>query len=38
MIIQSRRVWILDTFMECQIEMEDGNLKAILPDNCEEAD
>lgn len=38
MIIQSRRVWILDTFMECQIEMEDGKIKAILPYNCKEAD
>ena len=31
MIIQSRKVWVVDTFMPCQIQTEDDKIKAILP-------
>ena len=31
MIIQSSRVWVVDTFMPCQIQTEDDKIKAILP-------
>lgn len=31
MIIQSTRVWVVDTWMPCQIETEGEKIKAILP-------
>ena len=31
MIIQSKRVWVVDTWMPCQIETEGEKIKAILP-------
>lgn len=31
MIIQSKRVWVLDTWMEAQIEMSDGIISRIYP-------
>ena len=31
MIIQSKKVWVLDMWMEAQIDMEDGKIKAIYP-------
>lgn len=31
MIIQSRRVWVVDTFMPCQIETNGTKIAAILP-------
>ena len=31
MIIQSKRVWVLDTWMEAQIEMVDGKIENIYP-------
>lgn len=32
MIIQSKKVWVVDTFLACQIETsEDGKIKGILP-------
>ncbi len=31
MIIQSRRVWVVDTFMPCQIKTNGEKIEAILP-------
>jgi N-acetylglucosamine-6-phosphate deacetylase len=31
MIIQSKRVWILDSFMAAQLKIEDGKIAAVLP-------
>lgn len=31
MIIQSTQVWVVDSFLACQIEVEDGKIAAILP-------
>lgn len=38
MIIQSKRVWVLDTWMEAQIEMLDGKIEMIYPHGCKEVD
>ncbi|MCF0260702.1 MAG: N-acetylglucosamine-6-phosphate deacetylase [Erysipelotrichaceae bacterium] len=38
MIIQSTKIWVVDTFMPGQIEIEDGKIKGILPYSCQEAD
>lgn len=38
MIIQSRRVWVLDDFMSVQIECQDGKIKGIYPYGSREAD
>lgn len=38
MIIQGKRVWVLDDFLACQIEVEDGKIRAILPYGAKEAD
>lgn len=38
MIIQSKRVWVLDDFLSCQIEIEDGKIKSILPYGEKEVD
>lgn len=31
MIIQSRKVWVVDTWMPCQIKVEEGKIAGILP-------
>lgn len=31
MIIQSKKVWVLDRWMDAQIDVEDGKIKSILP-------
>lgn len=31
MIIQSKKVWVLGNWLEAQIEIEEGKIKAILP-------
>ncbi len=31
MIIQGKKVWVLDDFMSCQIHIEDGKITEILP-------
>lgn len=38
MIIQSQKVWVVDTFLPCQIEMEEGKIKAILPYGAKKVD
>ena len=38
MIIQSKRVWILDTWMDVQIEMVNGKIKNIYPYGSKEVD
>jgi N-acetylglucosamine-6-phosphate deacetylase len=38
MIIQSKKVWVVDDFVAVQIEMEDGKIKSILPYGSKEAD
>jgi N-acetylglucosamine-6-phosphate deacetylase len=38
LIIQSKRVWILDDFMAVQIEVQDGKIHAIYPYGSKEAD
>lgn len=38
MIIQSKRIWILDDFMECQLDIADGKIQAVLPYGTKEVD
>lgn len=38
MIIQSRKVWVVDTWMPCQIKVEEGKIAAILPYETMEVD
>ena len=38
MLIQSKNVWVSGNFIEAQIEMEDGVIKAILPYGTKEVD
>lgn len=38
MIIQSEKVWVVDDFLACQIEVEDGKIKTILPYGARKAD
>lgn len=38
MIIQSSRVWVLDTWMSAQIEMEDGKIQNLYPYGTKEVD
>ena len=38
MIIQSKRVWIVNTWLECQIEMIDGKIANIYPYGTKEVD
>ena len=38
MIIQSKRVWLLNEFKAAQIEIENNQIKKILPYNCEIVD
>ena len=38
MIIQSKKVWVLGNWLEAQIEIEEGKIKAILPYDAKKAD
>lgn len=38
MIIQSRKVWVLDMWMEAQIEMNDGKITALYPYGTKDVD
>ena len=38
MIIQSKRVWVLNTWLDCQIEMIDGKIANIYPYGTKEVD
>ncbi len=38
MIIQSKKVWVVDTWLAAQIEMENGRIQAIYPYGTKEAD
>lgn len=38
MIIQSKKVWVVNTWLSCQIEVEDGKIKNIYPYGAKDAD
>lgn len=38
MIIQSKKVWVVDDFLACQLRIEDGKIKDILPYGQEKVD
>lgn len=38
MIIQSKRVWVVNTWLSCQIEVEDGKIKNIYPYGAKDVD
>ena len=38
MILQSKRVWVLNEWMEAQVEISDGKIAGIFPYGTHEAD